>query len=76
MKIQVSTRDMLSKIVENTVFVLLGVCVTPVVNFEVERERERDEGGAKGMKFWSKLRLEEFVVRSIGGPLEVVASLN
>lgn len=43
MKIQVSTRDMLSKIVENTVFVLLGVCVTPVVNFEVERERERRE---------------------------------
>lgn len=42
MKIQVSTRDMLSKIVENTVFVLLGVCVTPVVNFEVERERERE----------------------------------
>lgn len=43
LKIQVSTRDMLSKIVENTVFVLLGVCVTRwKVNFGVERERERE----------------------------------
>ena len=49
MKIQVSTRDMLSKIVENTVFVLLGVCVTRwKVNFGVEREREREREGKHG----------------------------